>query len=182
MAIRRKHILLLVDDLLSKSSIQTPPVPVEAIAKTLGAEVRYQPGDDDLSGFLLRDHKQQRAVIGVNSAHHENRQKFTIAHEIGHFLLHEWEGVHVDGSDRGFQVKHRDEKSSAGTDIEEQEANFFAAALLMPAKFLKHDLSKIKKLDLLDDNNLALTELAKRYEVSIQALTFRLANLGYIRL
>ena len=182
MAVRRKHIILLVDDLLRKSSIQSPPVPVAEIAKTLGAEVRYQPGDDDLSGFLLRDHKQQRAVIGVNSAHHENRQRFTIAHEIGHFLLHEWEGVHVDGSDRGFQIKHRDEKSSAGTDIDELEANFFAAELLMPSKFLHEDVQRIKKLDLLDDNLGAFAQLAAKYEVSTQALTFRLANLGYVRL
>jgi Zn-dependent peptidase ImmA (M78 family) len=182
MPVRRKHIRLLVDDLLYKCRVQSPPVPIESIARALGAEVRFQHGDDELSGFLFRDHKQQKAVIGVNSTHHENRQRFTIAHEIGHFLLHEWEGVHVDGSDRAFQIKRRDEKSSTGTDIDEQEANLFAAELLMPAKFLKTDLLKIKKLDLLDDNLGSFARLAERYEVSTQALTFRLAYLGYVRL
>lgn len=182
MPVRRKHIRLLVDDLLQKCRVQFPPVPVESIARSLGAEVRYQPGDDDLSGFLLRDHKQQEAVIGVNSSHHLNRQRFTIAHEIGHFLLHEWEGVHVDANDRGFQIKRRDEKSSTGTDIDEQEANLFAAELLMPAKFLEDDMVKVKKIDLLSDDLGSFAELAEKYGVSTQALTFRLSNLGYIRL
>jgi len=50
----------------------------------------------------------------------------------------------------------------------------------MPTKFLTDDL-KGKTLDLLGDSEF-LVKLAKKYKVSVQALTFRLANLGYIKL
>ncbi len=50
----------------------------------------------------------------------------------------------------------------------------------MPAKFLEKDLEGVT-LDLLDESGV-LEKLAKKYKVSTQALTFRLANLGYIKL
>ena len=75
-------------------------------------------------------------------------------------------------------VSLRDSESAKGEDNDEKEANFFAAELLMPAAFLADDLQG-RDLDLLDDDEF-LHKLAKKYKVSVQALTFRLANLGYI--
>ena len=66
-----------------------------------------------------------------------------------------------------------------GEDINEKEANYFAAELLMPAKFLRQELEG-KRLDLFDDSG-TLEKLAKKYKVSVQALTIRLTNLGYIK-
>lgn len=180
MAVRRKHIRTLVERLLSSQGVKSAPVEVEKLALALGVEVRYEPADDHLSGFLLRDLKHHGAVIGVNSKHHKNRQRFTIAHELGHFFLHEGERVHVDRADYGFQVKLRNEDSSKGIDEEEKEANLFAAELLMPASFLENDLTKVETLDLLDED--ALKNLADSYRVSTTALTFRLAYLEYIQL
>lgn len=178
MAVRRKHIRALVQGLLSRHSIQTGPIPVENIVQSLRIELRFQAGDDDLSGFLLRDPKGGRAIIGVNSKHHKNRQRFTMAHELGHFLLHKGESVHIDGFDRAFQLKLRDEDSSKGTDNEEKEANLFAAELLMPESFLTKDLSDLADIDLFRQD--VLKPLAKKYGVSTEALTFRLAYLGEI--
>jgi len=62
----------------------------------------------------------------------------------------------------------------------EREANLFAAELLMPARFLRAD-ERIAKLDLLDEEATGLLkEVADEYGVSVQALTYRLANLGLI--
>jgi len=72
----------------------------------------------------------------------------------------------------------RDAESAKGEDNDEREANLFAAELLMPAKFLTEDVKSID-LDLLSDSTV-LDSLATKYKVSGQALTFRLANLGYI--
>jgi Zn-dependent peptidase ImmA (M78 family) len=71
-------------------------------------------------------------------------------------------------------------ESSRGEDDEEREANLFAAELLMPAALLKEEL-RGKNFDLLGNDDF-LERLAKKYKVSVQALTFRLANLGYITL
>jgi Zn-dependent peptidase ImmA (M78 family) len=172
--VRRRHIRLLVNRLLNDHQIRFAPVPVAVLAKALGAEVQYQPAEDDLSGFLYCDRQRKTAIIGVNSGHHPNRQNFTAAHELGHFLLHDFDTVHVD---RQFKVWLRSETSSQGTDPEEKEANLFAAELLMPAKFLEKDIEEVGTFDLF--NEAIIQDLAARYGVSPQAMTFRLAYLGY---
>ena len=138
MAVRRKQIRSLVDQLLQQHSIVGPPVPVEKIATALGLELRRAPAEEDLSGFLYRDRQKKTATIGVNSTHHPNRQRFTVGHELGHYLLHDRDGIHVD---RRFEIKLRNAKSSEGTDDEEKEANLFAAELLMPHEFLLKDIT-----------------------------------------
>jgi Zn-dependent peptidase ImmA (M78 family) len=177
MTVRRKHIRSITAKLLASHRIHSAPIAVEMIAGDLGVEIQREPADDDLSGFLYRNRKRKTAIIGVNANHHPNRQHFTIAHELGHFLLHDFDDVHVD---RRFKVWLRDEESGRGIDLEEKEANLFAAELLMPAIFLKEDVKEIGVVDL--DDERALAKLARRYEVSTQAMTFRLAYLGYVQL
>ena len=84
----------------------------------------------------------------------------------------------MDESRGAFRVNLRSPESARGEDNDEKEANLFAAELLMPAIFLEQDLQG-EDLDLLGDSEF-LEKLAKKYKVSIQALTFRLAYLGYI--
>src|SRR3984893_4354821 len=135
MAIRRRKIEALVQDLLASHQVKQTRVPVERIAKARGARIFYQSLKDDVSGFLYRDTDQ--TVIGVNTHHAPVRQNFTAAHELGHMLLHDQEKLHIDHS---FFVRLRDDVSSQGTDDDEREANLFAASLLMPRRFLEQDL------------------------------------------
>ena len=103
-------------------------------------------------------------------------------HELGHFFLHDEQGqgeVHVDRT-RQFQIKLRGPASSQGVDEEEVEANLFAAELLMPTTFLERDVAQ-DGFDLSDDDE-AVAKLAKRYGVSAQAMSIRLAYLGLINL
>lgn len=180
MAVRRKHIRSLAREILAKYSIHEAPVPVEKIVQNLGIELKKEQVDDELSGFLVRDMRQGTAIIGVNAGHPSKRVRFTIAHELGHYLLHEGETVHFDGKSPGLTVVNlRNAKSSEGIDDNEKEANLFAAELLMPADFLERDLHDVSEDFISDD---AIQDLAERYEVSVQALTFRLANLEYLEL
>lgn len=181
MAVRKKQIRALVDKIFLDRNIGAPgkPIDVEAIVKSYGIDIRKDNVKDELSGFLVRNSKNGKAVIGVNRRHHPNRQRFTIAHELGHYLLHEGEVVHFDGARPGLMVNLRSESSAAGDSDLEREANLFAAELLMPARFLEAD-ERINSIDLLDDDPAVLKELASEYCVSSQALTYRLANLGLI--
>jgi Zn-dependent peptidase ImmA (M78 family) len=174
MPIRRRKIDAMVETLLAENGIIEAPVPVPQIAKAQGARIYVDSLEGDLSGFLFRDNDQ--AVIGVNTQHHPNRQNFTIAHELGHLLLHDQEQLHVD---REFRVRLRNDVSSQGTEEAEREANFFAASLLMPKDFLEADLANEEYVDLLDD--VFLHGLARKYGVSTQALVNRLKNLRYIQ-
>lgn len=154
--------------LLKAHGVKKAPVDVERIAKELGAEIKFSAMDDELSGMVFDN--GQRPVIGVNALHHTNRQRFTIAHEIAHIVLHRKEitqEVHVD---RAFKVLHRNSKSSLGSETLEVEANQFAAELLMPKDLLIASISK-RDFNMNDDSMFA--EMAKEFAVSIQALEYR---------
>ena len=170
--VRSNKILSLVKALLEEHDVRGPPVPVEKIAKSLGAWVRHSPLDDELSGMIYI--KGSTPIIGVNSLHHPNRRRFTIAHEIAHLQLHKdsiIDQVHVD---RKFPVLRRDVNSTTGMERMEIEANQFAAELLMPSSLLIKSLKK-KGFDIDDEE--PLEGLAKKFRVSKQALEFRIRNM-----
>lgn len=171
--IRRKLIRLKTSELLRENKVTKAPVDVEAIANNLGIEVVYtDPKDDDLSGFILHDASTGRRVIGVNKRHAPNRRRFTVGHEVGHATLHPLTELHVDRVI--FRVKLRDQTSATGEDLDEREANLFAAELLMPITLLQDAVEEHGDLD-----EAAVEALAKQFEVSAQAMTIRLGYLGY---
>lgn len=182
MNVRRKYIRSLVEHLLADSGQQYPPVDVNVLARKLHANViEAHHNDDALSGFLLKQPGSSPAIIGINKSHSVTRRRFTIAHELGHLLLHSFDQVHVDRS--GFsRLRLRDSRSSEGVDSEEVEANFFAVELLMPRGMLERDLEAYPDIDLHNEHSFEelLSTLAKKYRVSPQALNIRLVQLGFI--
>lgn len=160
--------------LLASLRVHDIPVPVEKIAKSLGARVRFAPFDEELSGFVFI--KDGVPIIGVNSLHHPNRQRFTIAHEIAHLQLHPDQittEVHVD-KQFAEPVLKRDGSSATGSAPTEVEANQFAAALLMPAAILNRILEEAP-IDIEDETS--IEEWAKQFLVSKAALQYRIRNL-----
>lgn len=153
--------------------INAAPVNVEGLATALGILIRRTPAKDDVSGFLYRQ-CDGPAIIGVNSLHHPNRQRFTIAHEIGHFSLHDSMEMHVDE----FVMKLRSRESTTGENRDEVEANRFAAELLMPEEILEREIERLGVYDVCDDK--AMAQLAKHFQVSVQAMSNRLMTLQYI--
>jgi Zn-dependent peptidase ImmA (M78 family) len=165
----------LASQLLAEQGIKTIPVAVDKIAKALGAQLRYSPLDEELAGMVFV--KGGVPIIGVNSLHHPNRQRFTIAHEIAHLRLHRDEitrAVHVD---KGFgePMLKRDAASATGTERLEIDANQFAAALLMPRSILE-DILAGQSVDIEDERS--LEDLAKRFRVSRATLQYRIRNLA----
>ena len=160
------------ETLVERFELQTPPVNVNEIARRLGLEVLVEDLDQDISGLLITSPKERS--ICVNKKHSRTRQRFTIAHELGHYRLgHQFvkgEHVHVE---RGAFISQRSGRSSEAIDPKEIEANQFAACLLMPKKLLEAEA----KLSLSDDD---VTALAKKFGVSEQAMTIRLTKLGFL--
>ena len=155
-----------------------PPVAVEAMVGERGIDLRK--GDlGEISGLLVRN--GGNATIGVNAKQHRYRQRFTIAHELGHFMLHEGIAEHVDDTYRitprkqtedEVQVLLRSDISSQATDVMEIEANFFAASLLMPKKMLDHHDAMLAL-----DDDMKVRQLAVLFQVSAHAMSLRLANI-----
>lgn len=165
-----------VKHLLEDAGIRSAPVDPVAVADVMGVEVRPEMVSDDVSGGLYRI--GESPVIGVNSSHHPNRQRFTIAHELGHLILHD-QGEFVDrgyvaeGGNRPVPRFMRNQLSGEATDVREMEANAFAASLLMPQDFI---VKAVRDLPL-PIRSEAVEELARQFKVSQQAMTFRLQNL-----
>lgn len=168
--VRYKRIQQEVNQLLQTIETSQPPVPVEDIAKARGIQIMHTDFNQEISGLLIR--RDEGSIIAVASEQAPARQRFTVAHELGHLMLHQGDELHVD---KDFRVNLRSKKSSTAEDIEEIEANTFAAELLMPAIFLRRDLENMI-FDI--ENAEQISELAKRYQVSTQAMTFRLLNLS----
>lgn len=159
--------------LLAQSGITRPPVDPEVLATADGVlVVRRHFEDADVSGILFRDGDHH--VIGVNSAHPLARQRFTIAHELGHRTLHPGRELILDVPVR---VNLRDKTSSMASDIEEIEANAFAAALLMPQQMIRDQVNQLPPAKRREPDATAQA-LAKIFKVSTSALSFRLINLG----
>ncbi|SRR6266566_4172168 len=171
---RMEQIRRTTGELLQMARVSDPPVPVERVARLLGAQLRYVPFEGELSGLLSQE--QGRIIIGVNELHPKNRQRFTIAHELGHLKLHHHSELHID---HHYRVLLRSKRSSQAIDPDEIEANTFAAELLMPLALLEKDI-KEQAVDYEDDE--MIRTLAHRYKVSLQAMIFRLTNMGLITL
>lgn len=155
--------------LLQQIGVSAPPVPVDQVARKCGAEIRYAPYEGQMSGLLFRGAGQ--TVIGLNSLDSKVRQRFAVAHELGHLALHGDRELHVD---RTFSAV-RGAGTPAKLAPEEGEANDFASRLLIPADMLKADL-KGRPADFLDSD--AVEGLADRYKVGMSVMAYRLITWG----
>jgi Zn-dependent peptidase ImmA (M78 family) len=164
--------------ILRKCRVSTAPVNILKMAQMLGAKVGFQPFREELSGMLVR--KDDQIIIGVNSRHPKTRQRFTIAHELGHWQLGHQGELFLDKTlrSRSVSIKKRDQRAAEGTDKEEIDANAFAAAILMPESLL---IAAVERR-LRGDDGYAIDrlvgDLAGEFEVSSQAMEHRLTNLG----
>jgi Zn-dependent peptidase ImmA (M78 family) len=160
--------------ILHSTNCYSLPVNVSKCASQLNIIVNDIDLSAEVSGFFTI--KGGDPQIGVNLKHPQNRKRFTIAHEIGHFILHKDEGVlFVDK----FNVPlFRDTISSSGEIQREKEANSFAAALLMPEKLIDQEIEKFYNEENHDKE--LIDYLHKKFAVSKNAMTFRLINLEKI--
>ena len=154
--------------LISQYDLSKPPINVSELAARLGIKVQLENFPNDVSGALYRG--KDKSVIAVNARHGESRQRFTIAHELGHFMLHHDSPAHYD-QERQVGLHFRAKATGTAWDSKEIEANRFAAELLMPRKLL---IARVG-----DSADFDAAQLAKEFEVSPEAMTYRLAELRF---
>jgi Zn-dependent peptidase ImmA (M78 family) len=140
------------------------PVDPFAIARDLGMLVFISSLDDGVSGMLVKQPGYDDPEIYLNERDHRNRQRFTCAHEIGHYVKRSAEGN--DGSLWQY-VDRRDDLASQGKDPDEIYANQFAASLLMPGVLVLPMRAKGR----------SVAALAYEFGVSADAMNYRLDNL-----
>lgn len=152
---------------------------VEKIANINGITVRDENFDNDrVAGLIQFRVSDGKPEIVINKDSGVDRRRFTIAHELGHFFLHNKQTIHVDDLDTAEMVFYRDENSSQATHLNEIQANQFAAELLMPRESIIENIKKLRA------NNIGLSEivglLADQYQVSVTAMAIRVSNLNNV--
>jgi len=145
---------------LAAAGIGAVPVNVAAAAAHLGLQVAEEIMDDDLSGYL--EHRNGIWYVGVNALHHRNRRRFTIAHEIAHYVLHRREASSFHDNTFARRANSHDRM--------EQEADRFAAELLMPEAAVRQSIAQ---------GITSVSALADAFGASALAMKFRLKNLGF---
>lgn len=154
----------IVSELLDRARISRPPVSMAKIARLWsGLEVTLE--DIDGEGFIL-DLGLVGAQIMVKRETRLERQRYSVAHELGHWQLKEY-GIPLNGSPQG----DRDEAV-------ERWCNRFASALLMPKAWIKKDLHRVQGLELVN----RILEIPGKYKVSRESAYIRIAEVSFINL
>lgn len=158
------------EQLLNEHNYLSEPLPIDilGLCNKLKVIVEKLILDDNVSGFFALENGV--AHIGYNDSHGKERKRFTIAHELAHFILH--------SKDRPLFIDkmYRNSNSSTGEDYREVEANAFAAALLMPKKLIEKELGN----NIQNITRAKQKSLASKFQVSEQAMNIRLINLDII--
>lgn len=144
------------------------PLPVDPmkLAERLGILVVVEPMRPDQSGYVVIP-SDGTVVIHLNLLDSPNRQRFTCAHELGHYLRRRDDESHARRAFPDYTfVDYRDTLAGAGVDPEEVYANQFAAALLMPGHLVQRWQQQYN-----------VEAMAQRFGTSTQAMKLRLRNL-----
>ena len=147
-----------------KAFMHQAPVDVENMARALGIRLRKSNLKSSISGMIERQGDNEY-IITVNENHPLTRQRFTIAHEIGHFIYHKGK---MD-SPITDNIMYRAENNLEIGRKEESQANSFAANVLMPEPLVRKLVEKHGKKN--------IDAIADELGVSRQAMKIRIENL-----
>ncbi len=152
------------NELLEKAGATAPPIDVNDLCVRCGVLVLERSFREALSGLVFA--YQDGAVIGINADHPKTRRRFTMAHELGHYLLRHHESF--PGSEDRFHIDLA-EGTPPGFDWRaERGANDFAADLLMPRRLMAAAFEQSQDP----------VTLASMFNVSQVAMGIRLLELG----
>ena len=144
---------------LAKNYITDIPVSIMGIIENYGIKVesrRFDAPYNNVAGFIsLHD-----GLIVVNQDDPPNRRKFTLAHELGHLVLHRDALL----NDKNRSILYRMPIGQTNTDPLEREANCFAANILVPDEFL--EIYENEGTDV----------IARMFDVSVDVAGFRLVS------
>lgn len=159
-------------DVLNALNLTTPPFDPFLIAERLGVNLKQDFTFEDLgkSGYIKESGKD--IDVWINPTDLKVRQNFTLAHELGHLILH----ILTDQEDEFEDTPERIFNRSGEPCSFEYQANNFAGELLMPREHIYNSLENLFKEN---GNNpipteQAIQELSSTFNVSTAAMTVRL--------
>lgn len=155
---------------LIQTYMAVPPVNVEGLIREFSIELDKKADlPADVAGQIERLH-DGTYKISVNRKDHYYRQRFTMAHELAHYLLHYTLLGNGVNDTKMYRTVPNTALDNPRINHEcEVEANKFAASLLMPLENVQQDWDILRDIE----------EVAKKWQVSKVAMEIRLKE--YIR-
>lgn len=157
------------------------PVQVESLIRNMGLELEPSAAlDEGISGNIQR-RADGTYVIRANGGEHEYRRRFTMAHELGHYVLHRTILDQTGGVNDSTMYRtdiHAPLYNSHIGRVHEQQANSFAANLLMPDEKVREVHSREAQAQTNPDGDPTLRSLYRVFHVSPSAMKWKLRNLG----
>lgn len=171
----KRKIIQKAKEVCDENNIAEYPVRIVDLCKKYGLSVFERPLSADVSGFIVVQDQNYMSygtnkVICVNLSDSPRRRRFTIAHELAHYILHR--------EDDDPLYAHRD--AGQGGQIE-TEANFFASNILMPEHLVREAIDYLNDSMVGTPGKLLLTKyIADEFVVSEDAAKVRLSQLKII--
>ncbi len=166
-ALTRMQIQDQARQILKDHDLYRIPVDPVSLANRLGVKVNNAKfSEDNLSGVVAK--RGNNVMILVRQSDQPYRKRFTIAHEIGHYLLHLQEDGEI--ADHEADLFRMTEGDIQPTDVRQREveANRFAAALLMDEDLVRDEWEKLR----------SVRDMARLFNVSESAMGYRIGALG----
>lgn len=161
--------------ILNNFKIDTYPVPIVTIAEKIGFKCFGAFLKKNISGVvkidanLIEDYYTDKVIL-INVKENPGHRKFTIAHELGHYLFD------FNETQKTAYLNAYDLSEDSQNSEEEQRANRFAAALLMPSTEFINQFQKLKNKNYTKFE--IVVELTQHFFVSRTAIEKRVEELG----
>lgn len=166
----------LAAEIIRQNPGMSVPVPLEDIASAAGILEIKPLSSEGFEGMLISNPEKSQGVVFVNQNRPRQRQRFTIGHELGHFLL-PWHRNMQDGSVK-FECTTEDMRAYGSTKSNtrmdwEVQANEFSSEILMPRMLFKKHMKRKDEPDLQH-----VQELSALFETSLEATARRYVALS----
>jgi Zn-dependent peptidase ImmA (M78 family) len=157
------------NEVLKRHNLTTVPIDPVMLAQREGIRVNNAKfSDDNMAGMIVK--RGDDVSMLVNYDDPPFRKRFTIAHELGHHFLHLMgDGEYVDKEANLFRQQPGEDRTMTPERRREIQANMFAASLLMPEDEVRRYWEERRSIE----------ELAKIFNVSAEAMGYRLDSLGF---
>lgn len=165
-------------ELLEELNISSIPIDPFDIARKMGIEISQSVNIDKLSydGEIYLN-SLHRPVVWINPTDSVNRQKFTMAHEIGHLV---YDVLPDLDNFKPIKDDYKSLRRDGSQNSMERRANDFAAKLLMPKNLIIEIGQDLIEKEKIETKDRIIVRLSQAFQVSQEAMKWRLVNLGLI--
>jgi Zn-dependent peptidase ImmA (M78 family) len=167
-------------ELLKEYNLLEIPIDIDKLAQKLDIKVKYEKIESKVSGKIEYSNSINEVVITINMDEHNLRQRFALAHEIGHYIYD------IDFTKDAIITDFLGYERSGSQTIVEERADNYAEQLLLPYDLLLKEIRLAKqsiadyKIGDIKSIYILIVRIARKFNVSKPTVIIRTSNLNFI--